>query len=264
MAQFRPAVVTKEGTNLIIESLATDQSVIFTKFESGAGSYAGSENLENSTSLKDLKNNYPISNVKKVGNDTLIITAVLNNENVSVGYNMTEYGVYGKIGSGQEVLITITTAITADYMPPKSVAPSSVLVDLYIKLSGASDVKFEYTVPDGVYTPLKEFNLKTQKLEQMISKYASILSNIVPCELEATKWQQNGQTFKQEVTLDGMSADYNCVLVKSIPAVASISEIKTYNKAFHLIFAGETATNKVIFYAYKKPERDFPVGLKGV
>lgn len=135
-------------------------------------------------------------------------------------------------------------------------------VSKYLKLK-LPEKKDKYNVQD--------FNDNYEKIDAVchtnqenFTKLARLTTSIMLCELTVNKWQRDGSVFKQEFVIDGIDSSCNPILIKNIPAATSIAEIKTYNKAFNSIFAGETATNKVIFYAYKKPERDFFVGLKGV
>ena len=103
-----------------------------------------------------------------------------------------------------------------------------------------------------------EFNTVTHvQLEKLIKQ-------ITLCTLPTTEWKNKGAIFIQEIKVDGMLSIFNPVLIKTLSGSESPSDVKTYCKAFNLIFAGETAAGKVIFYAYKKPERDIVVGLKGV
>ena len=180
------------------------------------------------------------------------------------GYNMTEYGIYAKVETDEEILLAIATAQVADYIPTKNISPLSILVDMYIKLQQISDIKFEYSIPSGFYTPLSLFNEKNKELERTVDGIISTVTSIKHCTLTVSGWIAHSNLFKQEVQVDKMLSDYSPILIKTLSGSESPSDVKTYCKAFNLIFAGETAAGKVIFYAYKKPERDIVVGLKGV
>ena len=53
-------------------------------------------------------------------------------------------------------------------------------------------------------------------------------------------------------------------MVRILVGTESEEEVKAYEKAYGLIFAGETADGSATFYAKKLPEIDLVIGLKGV
>ena len=94
-----------------------------------------------------------------VDDTTVKIQTLITNDDIAVGYDITEYGVYAEI-DGSEKLIAIATAINADFIPSKASSPASILLEMYLKVSRASEIRFSYTVPEGVYATvaqLKDF-----------------------------------------------------------------------------------------------------------
>ena len=260
MAQFRSAVVTAAGKSLILQSIQDKTAVSFTALKVGSGAYSGIENLEITTELKQLKNSFTLTSVQRIDNNTLKIAAAVDNKDITVGYNMTEYGVFAKVGTGSEVLIAIATAINADYIPDFATSPVSILVEMYIKLTNSSNVSFEFTTPSGIYATIAELELKADKsLVDMILDTKSVL-------LPLNNWIQNGEFWEQEVSVPGIVASNKPILVKNAPYSTNEQALKIYNKDFGYISSGvaECRASKVAFKVLKRPTTDIIIGLKGV
>lgn len=259
MAQFRAAVVTKKGKELMTRALSEQKAVIFTSLKVGAGSYTGGEVLENSTTLKDLRNSYNLTSIKKTDDNTLKIVSAVKNNDVSTGYSMTEYGVFAKLSGETEELVCIATAISADYLPDFSSSPVTVLVELYMKLTNAVNVQFTYAAPSGIYATVVELQDKADR------SVVERLLNIDQVFLPVSNWHKTGDYYWQEASVAGITVDSNPVLVKYIDYSATTEELKAYNKNFSRIAEGaaETRTGSVVFKILKKPTQDIRVGLKG-
>ena len=171
MANFRKTVVTNTGISAINNVLASKQFLKLQSIKAGNGAYTGTENLDNATGLKSFKNSFPIKNVKLVDDTTIKIQTLITNDDITVGYDITEYGVYAEI-DGSEKLIAIATAINADFIPSKASSPASILLEMYLKISRASEIRFSYTVPEGVYAT-------TQQIEGFIDKDSGVIAEAV-------------------------------------------------------------------------------------
>lgn len=168
MASFRSTVVTNTGISVINTTLANKQELKISSIKSGNGTYTGSENLENATGLKDLKNSFHVKNIKLVDDVTIKIQALITNDEITVGYDITEYGIYAEV-DGLEKLIAIATAINADFIPSKESSPASILLEIYLKVSRAKEIHFSYTVPEGVYATVAQ-------LEGLIDKDSGLVA----------------------------------------------------------------------------------------
>ena len=168
MASFRSTVVTNTGISVINTALANKQELKISSIKSGNGVYTGSENLENAAGLKDLKNSFHIKNIKLVDDATIKIQALITNDDITVGYDITEYGIYAEV-DGLEKLIAIATAINADFIPSKESSPASILLEIYLKVSRAKEIHFSYTVPEGVYATVAQ-------LEGLIDKDSGLVA----------------------------------------------------------------------------------------
>ena len=139
MSAFCEAVLTTQGNSLLIEA-AAGQKIEFTRLATGSGEYDGTEELRAMEALKEERQSFPFVRYEKVSEESVLLTAVISNEGMTLGYRMTEMGVYGRLeGEEEEVLSSI--AITpsqeeADFWPPwNGLAPMEIVQRYYISIS---------------------------------------------------------------------------------------------------------------------------------
>ena len=263
MALFNQVVITKRGRQLIVDATASQKHITFTTVKTGAGVYNGNENLQEATDLLDEKNTYPIVALSTVSGDTVKLRSQISNQNVTVGYTLTEYGVYAKLDNGAEILFGISTAQSADFFPAYANSPVSILLEMYLKFANANTIHFDFTVPGEVFADavdVQELTIRVDRINRVQQRDLQTKEVL----LLAEKWQQEGNVFKQEVVINGVTAGDNPILVRTIDGIQNPTDVKVYNKNFNYIYSGVTNTNTAIFYAYKRPSRSLKVGLKGV
>lgn len=263
MALFNQVVITKRGRQLIADVTASQKHITFTTVKTGAGVYNGNENLQEATDLLDEKNTYPIVALSTVSGDTVKLRSQISNQNVTVGYTLTEYGVYAKLDNGAEILFGISTAQSADFFPAYANSPVSILLEMYLKFANANTIHFDFTVPGEVFADavdVQELTIRVDRINRVQQRDLQTKEVL----LLAEKWQQEGNVFKQEVVINGVTAGDNPILVRTIDGIQNPTDVKVYNKNFNYIYSGVTNTNTAIFYAYKRPSRSLKVGLKGV
>lgn len=263
MALFNQVVITKRGRQLIADATASQKHITFTTVKTGAGVYNGNENLQEATDLLDEKNTYPIVALSTVSGDTVKLRSQISNQNVTVGYTLTEYGVYAKLDNGAEILFGISTAQSADFFPAYANSPVSILLEMYLKFANANNIHFDFTVPEEVFADavdVQELTIRVDRINRVQQRDLQTKEVL----LLAENWQQEGNVFKQEVVINGVTAGDNPILVRTIDGIQNPTDVKVYNKNFNYIYSGVTNTNTTIFYAYKRPLRSLKVGLKGV
>ena len=263
MALFNQVVITKRGRQLIADATASQKHITFTTVKTGAGVYNSNENLQEATDLLDEKNTYPIVALSTVSGDTVKLRSQISNQNVTVGYTLTEYGVYAKLDNGAEILFGISTAQSADFFPAYANSPVSILLEMYLKFANANTIHFDFTVPGEVFADavdVQELTIRVDRINRVQQRDLQTKEVL----LLAEKWQQEGNVFKQEVVINGVTAGDNPILVRTIDGIQNPTDVKVYNKNFNYIYSGVTNTNTAIFYAYKRPSRSLKVGLKGV
>ncbi len=144
MAQFNPVTLTDKGIALMTKATAGECTIEFTKVQAGDGTWSGS--LQSATALRSKKQEFSVSRVRRINDNTVSLLGVLSNLSLTTGYYVREYGVFacekGK-ESTTEVLYAIVTAKDgmADYMPPyNSISPQIIENETYIAVANASSV----------------------------------------------------------------------------------------------------------------------------
>lgn len=127
MLIWNPGKLTKDGKALLAKAQAGKCAIQITKAQSGSGSYTSSEDISQRTALKTVKQTFPISN-KVINTDSaLVLKITMENSTLTAGYDITEFGVFASDPDKGEILYSIATASTSDYMPAyNGVVPSVI------------------------------------------------------------------------------------------------------------------------------------------
>ena len=110
---------------------------------------------------------------------------------------------------------------------------------------------------------LNEVSEQTNASLQTIINWCNNISTVLEVGLSVSGWSSS-YPHAQTVSNPAFKDDSMLALVKTLDGTEVESEVKAYNKAFDLIFAGTTSDGFATFYASKIPAIDFTVGLKGV
>lgn len=141
MLIWNPGKLTKDGKALLAKAQAGKCAIQITKAQSGSGSYTSSEDISQRTALKTVKQTFPISN-KVINTDSaLVLKITMENSTLTAGYDITEFGVFASDQDKGEILYSIATASTSDYMPAyNGVVPSVINMSYYLEVANASTV----------------------------------------------------------------------------------------------------------------------------
>lgn len=259
MARFNTPVITNAGINIINRAI-NGENLEFSSLKTGDGTYTGNEDLRTFTELVGYKNTFNISAASVDGN-VLKINATVSNENVNVGYQVNEVGIYGKVGN-QETLIAIATAINPDFLADRTSAPVTIIMEFYLTIDRASEINFTYSIPTGVYVDVRTFDTGLKNIENKINQK---LKKVTVVEARVTAWE--GTTvFKQRINIAGIKAnDIPIVSHKLEDGISDAVIIKGLWKAYSCL-------DKVVVYdGYielicfrKKPQRSFYLAVKEV
>ena len=259
MARFNTPVITNAGINIINRAI-NGESLEFSSIKIGDGTYTGSEDLKTFTELVGYKNTFNISAASVEGN-ILKINATVSNENISIGYQIKEVGMYGKVGN-QETLIAIATAINPDFLAERASAPVTIIIEFYLTIDRASEINFTYSIPSGVYVDVRTFDTGLKNIENKINQK---LKKVTVVEVPVGGWE--GTTiFRQRINIAGIKAsDTPIVSHKIEDNMTDASTIKAMWKAYSCL-------DKVVVYdGYielicfrKKPQRSFYLAVKEV
>lgn len=141
MLIWNPGKLTKDGKALLAKAQAGKCAIQITKAQSGSGSYTSNEDISQRTALKTVKQTFPISN-KVINTDSaLVLKITMENSTLTAGYDITEFGVFASDPDKGEILYSIATASTSDYMPAyNGVVPSVINMSYYLEVANASTV----------------------------------------------------------------------------------------------------------------------------
>lgn len=101
-----------------------------------------------------------------------------------------------------------------------------------------------------------------ESLETMLTR----LNHVTTVRLYASGWTGSAAPYTQTVSVTGVKASMNPILVSALEDGASLDTQKAYMKAFSIISCGTGTTNdgSVTFKVYQKPAINITVGLRGV
>ena len=139
-------------------------------------------------------------------------------------------------------------------MPPSSnVSPSAFIYNIQITVQRASQITVSVN-PAGAASIQDLENLKDE------------IRRIIPVTLTAAGWSGSAAPYTQSASAAGITEADNPMLVSMLAEGADLDTQKAYSKAFGIVASGTAVTGNgtVTFKAYKKPETDIVVGLKGV
>ncbi len=82
-------------------------------------------------------------------------------------------------------------------------------------------------------------------------------------DLTLNGWSES-YPYSQTVTVAGIKDTDAPILSLYLPQGLNAIAVKAKNKAFSCLYRAVSGSGKITFYAYKKPETDFQISIKGV
>lgn len=118
MATYNTPLITTQGLSLLKAEIAGNDSVTFTKivFSSDDYSQTADSSVQALTALSSLDLTATARSFTDV-NGNLKIRGVANNQNTTSAFYIKTYGLYGKNKAGNEMLIAVSTAQNANFVP---------------------------------------------------------------------------------------------------------------------------------------------------
>ena len=172
MLIWNQSKLTTAGKALLAKAQAGQTSIQITKVQTGSGSYSSGENLEGRTALKTPKQTFPIQS-KSISDadNTLILKIAITNksetETLSTGYDITELGIFAKDPQKGEILYSIATASTSDYMPAyNGVIPSVINLSYYLEVANAASVTINSAGALALQADLEALETRVTSIEQ--------------------------------------------------------------------------------------------------
>lgn len=171
MLIWNQSKLTTAGKALLAKAQAGQTSIQITKVQTGSGSYSSGENLEGRTALKTPKQTFPIQS-KSISDadNTLILKIAITNKSVtetlSTGYDITELGIFARDPQKGEILYSIATASTSDYMPAyNGVIPSVINLSYYLEVANAASVTINSAGAPALQSDLEALEARVTAVE---------------------------------------------------------------------------------------------------
>lgn len=198
MLMWNPSKLTTAGKALLAKAQAGQTSIQITKAQTGSGSYSSGENIEGRTALKTPKQTFPIQNkvISDAENTVILKIAITNKsetETLSNGYDITEFGIFAKDPQKGEILYSIATASTSDYMPAyNGVIPSVINMSYYLEVSNAANVTINSAGALALQADLEALESRVATIEQAAVKKYGARKKVGQQSCGAGSWERLG------------------------------------------------------------------------
>ena len=195
---WNPSKLTTAGKALLAKAQAGQTSIQITKAQTGSGSYSSGENIEGRTALKNPKQTFPIQNkvISDAENTVILKIAITNKsetETLSNGYDITEFGIFAKDPQKGEILYSIATASTSDYMPAyNGVLPSVINMSYYLEVSNAANVTINSAGAIALQADLEALESRVATIEQAAVKKYGARKKVGQQSCGAGSWERLG------------------------------------------------------------------------
>ena len=166
MADFNGTILTTQGLNLLAQAQA-GETLQFTQVVLGSGTWSSTMNPASMTSLVYPSQTVPIQSVSVVGDGTARIRFLISNSSLSVGYLLSEIGIYAQTQSSPNSLYAVTYAQNPDFLPASGVTTIEDVIDIYTVVSNAQSVtavinnSVMLATMQDLYTARPEFSSST-------------------------------------------------------------------------------------------------------
>ena len=139
---FSRQITTSAGLALDTKIRAGLVNAEFTKVSLGNGSYTESEDLEDVTGLKQIRQSFGISSITIVEDNIVMLRVVVDNAGLTEGYYISEVGIYARDPDEGEILYSIALGIEGkmDYQPSETeLVNATSTFDHYVAVSNAEN-----------------------------------------------------------------------------------------------------------------------------
>lgn len=138
MAVFKDTTITDNGRTLIADALANNRQIAFTRMITSSKSYEDSTDISKLIGIDEIKQSVNMSKINQEGTKVRL-NAVFTNSTVNTSYKIQTIGLYAKIGSGNEILYSVTRAKEPDTMPATNgINLATVEIDLITEINNSS------------------------------------------------------------------------------------------------------------------------------
>jgi hypothetical protein len=131
MADFNGTILTTQGLNLLAQAQA-GETLQFTQVVLGSGTWSSTMNPASMTSLVYPSQTVPIQSVSVVGDGTARLRFLISNSSLSLGYLLSEIGIYAQTTNSANTLYAVTYANNPDFIPAAGVTTIEDVIDSFI------------------------------------------------------------------------------------------------------------------------------------
>ncbi len=166
MLIWNPSKLTANGKALLAKAQAGKCAIQITKAQAGSGTYTSSEDISTRTALKTVKQTFPISNKVINSNSALVLKITMENRELTAGYDIREFGIFAADPDKGEILYSIATAQTSDYMPAyNGVVPSVINMSYYLEVANAANVTIKSAGALALQSDLEALEARVTSIE---------------------------------------------------------------------------------------------------
>ena len=162
MSVWSSGILTKKGLNLHAKVEAGTTLLKVTKMAVGSGVLGDDEDTQDVTALKHEELKVDISMAKAQDNGLCVITGILTNENVNVGFYAKEMALFAEDPDEGEILYQYASDSKPDWVPAitETKAPINIQLDTNVAISNAELINVEIS-PAGIVS-IEVLNFLTQ------------------------------------------------------------------------------------------------------
>ena len=138
MAVFKDTTITDNGRTLIADALANNKQITFTHMITSSKSYEDSTDVSKLISVDEIKQSVNMTRINQEGTKVRL-NAIFTNSAVNTSYKIQTIGLYAKIGTGNEILYSVTRAKEPDTMPATNgINLATVEIDLITEINNSN------------------------------------------------------------------------------------------------------------------------------
>lgn len=198
MLIWNPSKLTTKGKALLAKAQAGRCTIKITKAQTGSGQYSSGEATDTRTSLKAPVQTLPIHSKEIQNGSTLVLKVAITNKTsdtdvLKSGYEIREFGIFAQDPDDGEILYSIATASTSDYMPAyNGVIPSVISMSYYLEVANAASVTIVTAGGLALQSDLEALADRVTIIEQAAVKKYGARKKVGQQSCGAESWERLG------------------------------------------------------------------------
>lgn len=198
MLIWNPSKLTTKGKALLAKAQAGRCTIKITKAQTGSGQYSSGEATDTRTSLKTPVQTLPIHSKEIQNGSTLVLKVAITNKTsdtdvLKSGYEIREFGIFAQDPDDGEILYSIATASTSDYMPAyNGVIPSVISMSYYLEVANAASVTIVTAGGLALQSDLEALADRVTIIEQAAVKKYGARKKVGQQSCGAESWERLG------------------------------------------------------------------------